>query len=49
MISEFNQIKELFKEINTIIDLPINIFVIGGAVLLYQGLMKLTYLRYIQE
>ncbi|MCK5107850.1 MAG: hypothetical protein KAQ83_03925 [Nanoarchaeota archaeon] len=42
MISEFNQINELFKEMGEIIDSPINIFVIGGAVLLYQGLKPVT-------
>ena len=42
MISKFNQIKELFKEMSEVINSPINIFVIGGAVLLYQGLKPAT-------
>ena len=38
MITDFNQIEKLFKEINKVTEKKINLFVIGGAVLLQQGL-----------
>jgi len=42
MISEFNKIKELFKEINDNLESKIEIFIIGGAVLLYHSLKPST-------
>ena len=42
MISDFKQIEELFKEIDQELTGKINIYVIGGAVLLYQGLKPAT-------
>lgn len=37
MISKFNQIEELFKEIDSALKRKIRIFVIGGVVLLQQA------------
>jgi len=42
MISKFNQIEKLFKEINNALKMKIRIFVIGGVVLLQQGLKPAT-------
>jgi len=42
MISEFKQIEELFKELDKVVSNKINIYVIGGAVLLHQGLKSAT-------
>lgn len=42
MINGFDKIKDLFIEINSKLNNSINIFVIGGAVLLYQGLKDST-------
>lgn len=42
MILNFKQIEELFKEIDTTVTHPCLIFVIGGTVLLYQGLKPAT-------
>ena len=42
MISEFKQIEKLFKEINASLRKKVKIFVIGGAVLLQQGLKPAT-------
>ena len=42
MVSDFKQIGELFKEIDQELTSKINIYVIGGAVLLYQGLKPAT-------
>lgn len=42
MISKFNQIEELFKEIDSALKRKIMIFVIGGVVLLQQGLKPAT-------
>ena len=42
MISKFNQIEKLFKEINSTLKRKIRIFVIGGVVLLQQGLKPAT-------
>lgn len=42
MISNFKQIEELFKELDKVMNNKINIYVIGGAVLLHQGLKSAT-------
>ena len=42
MISEFEQIEKLFNELDKVIKNKINIYTIGGAVLLYQGLKSAT-------
>jgi len=42
MISDFNQIKELFKEADQQLKTNMGIYIIGGAVLLYQGLKTVT-------
>ena len=42
MISEFNQIEELFNEINKVMHRKVTVFIIGGAVMLYQGLKPAT-------
>jgi len=42
MIVEFNKIIELFREVNDNLSNKINIYVIGGAVLLEQGLKSAT-------
>lgn len=42
MISEFNQIEELFNEINKVMNRKVTAFIIGGAVMLYQGLKPAT-------
>ena len=42
MISKFNQIEKLFKEINSALKKKIRVFVIGGIVLLRQGLKPAT-------
>jgi len=42
MISNFDEINELFKEINNSVSDKINIYVIGGAMLLYHGLKPAT-------
>ena len=42
MISEFKQIEKLFKEIDASLRKKVKIFVIGGAVLLQQGLKPAT-------
>ncbi len=42
MISKFKEIEELFKEINSSLIDKVRIFVIGGVVLLYQGLKPAT-------
>jgi len=42
MISEFKHIEELFKEINDSLRKKVKVFVIGGAVLLQQGLKPAT-------
>ncbi len=42
MINNFKQIEELYKEIDKVIQIKINIYTIGGAVLLEQGLKPAT-------
>lgn len=42
MISDFNQIEELFKEADQQLNTTIDIYIIGGVVLLYQGLKNVT-------
>ena len=42
MISDFKQIEELFEETDQQLTSNINIYIIGGAVLLYQGLKPAT-------
>ncbi len=42
MISEFSPIEKLFEEIDMVLDEQINIYTIGGAVLLEQGLKIAT-------
>ncbi len=42
MISDFKQIQELFKETDQKLTSNINIYIIGGAVLLYQDLKAAT-------
>lgn len=42
MISEFSQIEKLFEEIDGALDEQINVYTIGGAVLLEQGLKLAT-------
>jgi len=42
MISNFKQIEELFNELDKVVKNKINIYTIGGAVLLYQGLKSAT-------
>jgi len=42
MISEWSEIKELFNEINENLESKIEIFIIGGAVLLYHSLKPST-------
>jgi len=42
MISDFKQIEELFGETDQQLTSTINIYIIGGAVLLYQGLKPAT-------
>lgn len=42
MISKFSQIVDLFKEINTVMYKAVNVYTIGGAVLLEQGLKPAT-------
>lgn len=42
MISDFKQIEELFKETDQQLTSNINIYIIGGAVLLYHGLKPAT-------
>ena len=42
MISDFKQIKEIFEETNQQLTSNIKIYIIGGAVLLYQGLKPAT-------
>lgn len=42
MISEFHKIEELFKEVSATLKQNIDIYVIGGAVLLYHGLKSAT-------
>lgn len=42
MISDFNEIEKLFKQIDKVITEQANIVIIGGAVLLYQGLKTTT-------
>ncbi len=42
MISDFKQIESLFKEIDQYLKKKVHIYVIGGVVLLYQGLKPAT-------
>ncbi len=42
MISDFEQIRELFKEVDTRINKKVDLFTIGGAVLLDQGIKPAT-------
>ena len=42
MISDFKQIESLFKEINQHLKKKVRIYIIGGVVLLYQGLKPAT-------
>ena len=42
MISEFKQIEDLFKEIDEKLTKKVNIYIIGGAALLYEGLKPAT-------
>ena len=42
MISEFKQLENLFHEIDKKLETDVNIYIIGGAVLLYQGLKPAT-------
>jgi len=42
MISDFKQLENLFKEINQKLTSILHLYVIGGAVLLYQGLKPAT-------
>lgn len=42
MISEFKQIEELFKEIDKKLTNKVNVYIIGGAVLLFEGLKPAT-------
>ncbi len=42
MISKFNQIEELFIEVDKILDKEVNLYVIGGATLLFRGLKGST-------
>ena len=42
MISDFKQIESLFKEIDQYLQKKVHIYVIGGVVLLYQGLKPAT-------
>ncbi|MBD3204199.1 hypothetical protein GF327_07935 [Candidatus Woesearchaeota archaeon] len=42
MIDEFNKIKELFEEINNVIDKKIKVYVIGGAALLCRDIKSAT-------
>lgn len=42
MISDFKQLEDLFKEIDKQLSDKVSIYVIGGAVLLYQGLKPAT-------
>ena len=42
MISEFKQIEELFKEINENLTKKVNVYIIGGAALLFEGLKPAT-------
>ena len=42
MISDFKQIEELFKKVDQQLKNNIDIYIIGGAVLLYQGLKSAT-------
>jgi len=42
MISEFKQIKDLFEEINEKLTQKVNVYIIGGAALLIEGLKPAT-------
>lgn len=42
MISKFNQIEELFREVDEIIEKKVSIYIIGGAALLFRGLKGST-------
>ena len=42
MISDFKQIETLFKEIDQLLKKKVHIYVIGGIILLYQGLKPAT-------
>jgi len=42
MISEFKQIKDLFEEINEKLTQKVNVYIIGGAALLLEGLKPAT-------
>ena len=42
MISEFKQIEGLFKEIDTKLGKKVNVYIIGGAALLFEGLKPST-------
>jgi len=42
MISKFKQIEELFYEINENLTVKVNVYIIGGAVLLFEGLKPAT-------
>lgn len=42
MITEFNQIEDIFKEIDKVMFKKVNVFVIGGVALLHQGLKSAT-------
>lgn len=42
MISKFSQIEIFFREINSVLNRPLRVYTIGGAVLLEQGLKPAT-------
>ncbi len=42
MITDFNHVEDIFKEINKVMLKKVNVFVIGGAALLHQGLKPAT-------
>jgi len=42
MITEFNQVENIFKEIDKVMLKKVNVFVIGGAALLHQELKPAT-------
>jgi thiamine monophosphate synthase len=42
MISQFKHIEDLFEEIDKVLDIKLDVYMIGGAVLLYQGIKPAT-------
>lgn len=42
MIKTYDEFKQLFEEINDTLKAPVQVYVIGGAVLLQQGLKTAT-------